>query len=89
VFSAKADRPYFDTWLKRTRKQFAVSGRLSQTALILSQEEGGTQESWASRLRSILDGQEVPSLDLLTRIDTILSHTSPKPTDQDNQGSLW
>lgn len=89
MFSAKADRPYFDTWLKRTRKQFAVSGRLSQTALLLSREEGGTPEGWAERLRNLLDGHEVPSLDLLTRIDTILSHTPPPPPGQDSQGSLW
>ena len=89
MFSAKADRPYFDTWLKRTRKQLAVSGRLSQTALLLSQQEGGTMESWVERLRSLLDGHEVPSLDLLTRIDTILSHTPSPPPPQESQGSLW
>lgn len=89
VFSAKADRPYFDAWLKRTRKQLAVSGRLSQTALLLSQQEGGTMESWAERLRGLLDGHEVPSLDLLTRIDTILSHTPSPPPHQESQGSLW
>lgn len=89
MFSAKADRPYFDTWLKRTRKQFAVSGRLSQTALLLSREEGGSQESWADRLRNLLDGHETPSLDLLTRIDTILSHTPSPLPDQESQGSLW
>jgi hypothetical protein len=89
VFTAKADRPYFDAWLRRTRKQFAVSGRLSQTAVLLAREEGGTAESWAARLRNLLDSGEVPSLDLLTRIDTILSHTSTKPSDPESQGSLW
>jgi hypothetical protein len=89
VFSAKADRPYFDTWLKRTRKQFAVSGRMSQTALLLSQQEGGTKEDWAERLRGLLDGHEVPSFDLLTRIDTILSHTPPPPPSRESQGCLW
>ena len=89
MFTAKADRPYFEAWLRRTRKQFAVSGRLSQTALLLSRHEGGTTESWATRLRNLLDGGEVPSLDLLTRIDTILSHSSLKPSDPEIQGLLW
>lgn len=89
VFTAKADRPYFDAWLRRTRRQFAVSGRLSQTALVLAREEGGTAESWTSRLRGLLDGVEIPSLDLLTRIDTILSRTALKPTSTEIQQSLW
>lgn len=89
MFTAKADRPYFDAWLRRTRRQFAVSGRLSQTALVLSKEEGGTSESWSVRLRGLLDGGEVPSLDLLTRIDTILSQTQLKPTQPETQQFLW
>src|SRR5262245_35333070 len=38
VFPGKPDRPYFESWLKRTRKQLAASGRLSEIALILSWE---------------------------------------------------
>jgi hypothetical protein len=89
VFTAKADRPYFDAWLRRTRRQFAVSGRLSQTALVLSREEGGTTETWSARLRGLLDGAEIPSLDLLTRIDTILSNTQLRPTLPETQQFLW
>ncbi len=89
MFTAKADRPYFDAWLRRTRRQFAESGRLSQTALVLSREEGGTAESWSARLRGLLEGAEVPSLDLLTRIDTILSQTQLKPTAPETQQFLW
>ena len=89
MFTAKADRPYFQAWLRRTRKQFAVSGKLSQTALLLSRQDGGSGESWSTCLRNLLDGGEVPSLDLLTRIDTILSHSSLKPSAVESQGSLW
>lgn len=89
MFSAKADRPYFDAWLRRTRRQFAVSGLLSQTAHVLAKEEGGTAESWTARLRDLLDGAEVPSIDLLTRIDTILSRSRPQSTLAETQQFLW
>jgi hypothetical protein len=89
VFTAKADKPYFNAWLSRTRKQFAVSGRLSQTAFVLAQGEGGTAESWSIRLREILDGKESPSIDLLTRIDSILSGHPSISAAPDGQSSFW
>ena len=42
VFAPKIDRPYFDAWLRRTGRQFAVSGRLTETAMALAASEGGT-----------------------------------------------
>lgn len=85
----KNDRPYFETWLRRTGRQFAVSGRLTQTAVELAMLEGGTVGEWRVRLRVLLDGGETPSLDLLTRIDAILAGPSKtKPTD-DSQQSLF
>jgi hypothetical protein len=73
VFPGKPDRPYFESWLKRTRKQLAGSGRLSEIALILSWEEGRTPQNWSSYLREVLEEEVTPSLDLLTRIDAILA----------------
>lgn len=89
MFTAKADRPYLDAWLRRTRKQFAISGRLSQTAWLLAGESGDSSEMWTVRLRNILEGNEQPSLELLTQIDAILSQTISKPIDQGTQGQLW
>lgn len=89
MFTGKKDRPYFEAWLRRTGKQFAVSGRLTQTAMVLAAEEGGTVDEWRSRLRVLLEGEEVPSLDLLTRIDALLAGpTLPKHGD-DSQQSLF
>jgi hypothetical protein len=73
VFPGKPDRPYFESWLKRTRKQLAGSGRLSEIALILSREEGRTAQDWSSYLREVLEEEVTPSLDLLTRVDAILA----------------
>jgi hypothetical protein len=90
VFTGKKDRPYFEAWLRRTGKQFAVSGRLTQTAMVLAAEEGGTVEEWRARLRVLLEGDEVPSLDLLTRIDALLAGPSTlKKDNDDSQGALF
>lgn len=77
MFPGKPDRPYFESWLKRTRKQLAASGRLSEIALILSWEEGRTPQYWSSYLREVMEEEATPSLDLLTRIDAILARPVP------------
>lgn len=73
MFPAKPDRPYLETWLRRTRKQLAASGRLSEIALILSRDDGNTAAHWSTYLREVLEEEVTPSLDLLTRIDAILA----------------
>lgn len=85
----KCDRPYLDAWLRRTGRQFAVSGRLTQTAVALATLEGGTVDEWRTRLRDLLEGGEIPSLDLLMRIDTLLAGPSKLPPGGDFQGSLF
>lgn len=87
--TVKPDRPYFEAWLRRTGRQFAVSGRLSQTAAMLARENGGTPDEWRMRLRAILDGGEVPSIELLTRIDALLAGPSKQAKDDLAQGLLF
>ena len=89
MFTGKKDRPYFEAWLRRTGKQFAVSGRLTQTAMVLAAEEGGTVDEWRTRLRVLLEGEEVPSLDLLTRIDALLAGPSTPKHGDDSQQALF
>jgi hypothetical protein len=89
VLDPKNSRPYFEAWLRRTSRQFAVSGRLTQTATVLAEEEGGTLEEWKKRLRTLLDGSEVPTLDLLTRIDALLAGPSSVRCDDTAQGLLF
>ena len=84
MFGGKQDRPYFASWLRRTRKQLAGSGRLSEVALLLARQEGGTPESWTSFLRRMLDETTTPSLDLLTRIDALLAKPAPPPAPPDS-----
>jgi hypothetical protein len=89
VIHLKPDRPYLDAWLRRTGRQFAVSGRLSQIALLLARDEGGTPEEWTGRLRSVLDGGTVPSLDLLTKIDALLAPPGSESGGKSSQGTLF
>lgn len=87
--SPHGDRPYFDAWLRRTGRQFAVSGRLTETAMALASEEGGSVDEWRTRLRTLMEGEEIPSLDLLMRIDKLLAGPSPDPKIETNQGDLF
>jgi hypothetical protein len=89
VFTLKSDRPYFDAWLRRTGRQFAVSGRLTQTAHLLSVQEGGSVDDWSSRLRTLMLGEEVPSLDLLTKIDLLLAGPQKPSASEAAQGMLF
>ena len=89
MISRKNDRPYFDAWLRRTGRQFAVSGRLTQTATALASEQGGTVAEWRTRLRVLLEGNEIPSLDLLTRIDALLAGPTKIRRGEDLQESLF
>ncbi len=66
-------KPYLAAWLKRTKRELAGSGKLSELALILSMEDETDRDAWRSRLRMILEGDEEPGFDLLTRIDSILA----------------
>ncbi len=89
VPNSKIERPYFDAWLRRTGRQFAISGRLTQTAGALAAEQGGTVDEWRARLRSLLAGGEIPSLELLTRIDALLVGPSKSRREDNAQGLLF
>jgi hypothetical protein len=89
VFIPNPDRPYFEAWLRRTGRQLAVSGRLTQVAMVLAAENGGSVDDWRNRLRTVLDGDEVPSLDLLTRIDALLAGPSRSREDDESQGLFF
>lgn len=89
MFTIKPDRPYFEAWLRRTKRQFAVSGRLTQTATLLAAQGDGTTEEWSARLRTMMSGREMPSIELLTRIDALLAGTSKTPANADSQPSLF
>ena len=75
----RPDNRYLSAWLHRTRRALAPSGRLSEVALLLARSHGETPGSWSSRLRSILEGDYVPTLDLVTEIDALLARPRATP----------
>lgn len=89
VTTGRPDRRYFEAWLRRASRQFSESGRLSQTAELLARENGGTPDEWRVRLRTVLDGGEIPSIELLTRIDALLAGSTKNQTHEDTQGTLF
>ncbi|MGE9270543.1 MAG: hypothetical protein ACQKBU_07045 [Verrucomicrobiales bacterium] len=73
VAPTSPNRPFLATWLRRTRKQLAPSGKLSEVSLLLSRREGQSPGYWASWLRQVLEGELTPTLDELTALDAILA----------------
>lgn len=87
-------KPFLETWLRRTRKQLAGSGRLSELVLILSREEVPgeevlTQEQWRARLQEILAGEIEPDLELLTKLDSLLAKRSEAAPQTENGQFLF
>jgi hypothetical protein len=83
-------KPFLETWLRRTRKQLSGSGRISQLALILARDEPQfSQHEWRSKLQAIYQGDEEPSLELLTQIDSHLAKPSGKWVSEDSEMLLF
>jgi hypothetical protein len=82
-------KPYLEAWLKRTRRELSVSGRLSELAAILSAQGELDAVAWRSKLQGILEGEEEPGLELLTRIDTLLARRSVSRSPEETGGDLF
>ena len=90
MISLKPDRPYFEAWLRRAGRRLAVSGKLSQIAMVLAKENDGDPQTWRQQLHRIMQGDDIPSLDLLTRIDALLiGPHSAKPKESAYQELLF
>ena len=71
------ERKFVSVWLKRARKELAVSGRLEEVAHLLSGRESSarvtTMRDWRSDLQRLRVGEWEPSMEDLMTIDAILS----------------
>ncbi len=76
-------KPYLDTWLKRTAKALAGSGKLTELSLILAKDGETDAAAWRSRLQRILDREEDPGFELLTMVDSVLARPA-KPVGNDD-----
>jgi hypothetical protein len=75
------ERKFVSVWLRRARKELAVSGRLEEVAHLLSGHDVGTRvmamRDWRGDLHRLRMGEWEPSMEDLMKIDAILSR--PKP----------
>lgn len=90
---ADAD-PFLAAWLRRTRRELAVSGTASQLAQVLATRCGGAAAAWETRLRRILDGEEIPDAELLVTLDSVLGargsgRTQARGSGLDAQQNSW
>ena len=77
--SDRLSKPFLETWLRRTRKQLSGSGRISELAWILAKDKPDhSQNDWRLKLQAIFQGDEEPSLEVLTQIDSLLAKPSRK-----------
>ncbi|MBK1882155.1 hypothetical protein JIN85_07005 [Luteolibacter pohnpeiensis] len=85
----KRPDPFLDAWVRRTRKQFSGSGMISQAAHIFAREEGGDVDVWRRRLRSILNGRQAPTLEVLARLDKLAAGKPSEPQIPPSEGELF
>jgi hypothetical protein len=79
----------YQAWLRRTRRRLAASGGLSQAAAQLAIETGDDPGYWRKRLEALLDGSDPPTIDLVTRIDSMLSKPASQTSDNPAQEMLF
>lgn len=87
--SQAGGKSFLEAWIRRTRRELAVSGRLAQLAVLLSREEGGTIGFWETVLRSLREGTFTPDLDELSAIDRHLARPTASATATQEQALLW
>ena len=87
--SGAIPKPYLQAWLRRTRRELAPSGRLSELAMILSQGDGQAADAWRRRLSRVLEGETEPNFELLTQIDSLLARPGEKPATNGGQEDLF
>ena len=70
---AKKDRRYVEVWLRRTRKELAVSGKISELVFRLQQQASSQQHNWSVKLHQLLNGEWEPNMDELIHLDGLLT----------------
>jgi hypothetical protein len=77
--SKRLSKPFLEVWLRRTRKQLSGSGKISELAWILAKSESQySQHAWRLKLQAIFQGDEEPSMEILTQIDAVLAKSTKK-----------
>lgn len=75
-----------DFWMRRARKELAVSGRLAEMAYMLATQEACHPANWQQKLQQLLLGIWEPNMDELIRLDGVLSR--PKKAKRNEELTL-
>jgi hypothetical protein len=73
------DRKFIDLWLRRTRKELAISGRLAELSHVLQTQETDSARNWQQDLTRLLHGEWEPTMDDLIRLDGVLARPRQTP----------
>lgn len=73
------DRKFIELWLRRARKELAISGRMAELTHLLELQEQGDGRDWHRDLLRLLQGEWEPSMDDLIRLDGVLARPRPTP----------
>lgn len=73
------DRKFIDLWLRRTRKELAISGRLAELSHVLQTQEPDHARNWQQDLTRLLLGEWEPTMDDLIRLDGVLARPRQTP----------
>lgn len=87
--AAGISKPYLDAWLRRAAKALAGSGKLSELALILAGDGEMDAVAWRARMKRILDREEEPGFELLTKIDSVLARPAKSTGNGAEAGDLF
>lgn len=82
-------KPYLDTWIKRTGKALAGSGKLTELAIILAREGETDAAAWRAKLQRILEREEDPCFELLTKVDSVLARPAKISGHGSDSGDLF
>ncbi len=86
----RLSKPFLEAWLRRTRKQLSGSGRITELSLILARDEPQfSQDNWRMKLQAIFQGDEEPSMEFLTQIDSLLAKPSGKAVSVKSEALLF
>ena len=86
----RLSKPFLETWLRRTRKQLSASGKISELSWIMAREHPKfSRDAWRSKLQAIFEGDEEPTLELLTQIESHLAKPRGKPGAEDSHAMLF
>lgn len=71
--TTKNDRNFMKFWIRRARKELAISGRLTELVALLNSQETLIHQDWRSKLLQLRLGTWEPDMEELILLDGALA----------------